>query len=227
MVRPIIQRRCLLERQPDSLTSLGLVAPTLAMFKQHCGLPDDPAWTEQDLRLGLLLDAAERYLDLNTGTTYRARNFTLTVQEIRDSEVVSIASEVTGRWYTIPVGRFTRIRLPCRPVTGTPTIVWTDNAGVTGSFVLGTDFVFTGGKSLTPEITFLATSPTSWPSTGLVPWPFVVTFSTAANTLTPEIHLLAILMLASHFFRNPQGMVDVPHDGIFGSLFTSLQGDFL
>lgn len=219
----------LLERQTDSVPSLGTLSGLLLLFKQHCALPPDDAWTEMDNYLGNLLDTAEQFIDWETGTTYRPRNFVLTVKQVHESQLVSIPSEITGRWYVLPVGRFCAVRLPVRPVIVAPTITWTDNLGNTGAFVLGTDFVFTGGQSLSPEVTFLPVTPTTWPEVGLVPWPFIFTFSSVANTQTPLLQLNAILQLAAYYFRNPEGMglgVQDLGGGLQGLIY-SLKGDFL
>ena len=219
----------LLERLTDSLPSLGADAPTLLLMKNNCALPNDSSWTELDSTLSLLLDAAEEFIDWQTGTTYRPRNFRLTVRSVHESQLVSIPSEITGRWYVLPVGKFCTVRLPVRPVTTAPTITWTDNLGNTGTFTLNTDFTFQGGLSLTPEITFLPVTPTSWPETGLVPWPFVFTFSTVAGNQQPNLHKLAIVQLAAYYYRNPQAMgQDVPDMGQgFWGMLTQLKGDFL
>lgn len=225
-----MQRAMLLERLPDSLSSLAADATFLTMLKRNCSLPPDPSWTEADTTLQMYTDAAEAWIDFFTGTTFRPRNFNLTVQYVRPSQLVSIPSEISGRWYVLPIGRFSTITLPVRPVTTAPTIAWAkDDAGASGSFVLGTDYVFTGGQSVTPEITFLPISPNAWPMVGTVPWPFVISFTTAANTNLVAIQKLAIMQLASYYYHNPQGMgEDTPDlEGGFWGLLSALDGSWL
>lgn len=226
-----MQARALLNRLPDSLPSLGADANFLSDFKYHCNLIPNPAWTELDRTLSRYLDAAEKVIDLDYGTTYRARNFQLRIQNpIAPGTWVNYAVDrLSARYYSLPASWCSAIRLPCRFLNATPVVAYTDQDGVTGTFVEGTDFVFVGGQSLTPEITWLPSSQQTFPNLGNVPWPLTVTFSTVANTQSAPNQALAILTLGAYFYRNPEGMgVGVEDLGSgFEALVGPLQGSFL
>lgn len=228
-------RQMLVERvtdPTDSQTSLGADGAFLSSFKWQCALPVSDTWTEADAYLCGLIDAAEEWVDFITGTTLRPRNYKATVHHVHKSESLSIVSPgfgINGCWYELPIGRFSSIVLPHRPIVANPAISWTDNNGNTGSLVYGTDFTFAGGSSATPTIAFLPLSSTSWPETGEVPFPYVITYATTADVRLPKVHQQAIMQLAAYYFRNPEGMGQaVPQLGIgFDGLLTALQGSFL
>lgn len=228
-------RQMLVERVTDptgSQTSLGADGAFLTAFKWQCALPVSNTWTEADAYLCGLIDAAEEWIDFITGTTFRPRNYKATVHHVQKSESISIISPtfgICGRWYELPVGRFSSIILPHRPIIANPTISWTDNNNQTGTLTYGTDYVLAGGASATPTIAFLPLSATAWPETAEVPFPYVISYATTADVRLPKVHQQAVMQLGAYYFRNPQGMgQEVPRLGVgFDGLLTSLQGSFL
>lgn len=192
-----------------ALASLGTVesGAFLALFKRHCALPSDSSWTEADAQLSAYLDMAERYVDAITGTPYRTHSYVLDIQP----DVSCLSS----------------IKLPIFPITaGTVTLSWTDNDGVSGSFVNNTDFKIRGASTRLPEI-FLQ-SDVEWPATDLVSYPFSVGFTSPAG-FDSHLSKMAIIEYASYLYRNPEGMgQEVANMGQqFWGLISLLSGTFL
>lgn len=189
----------LLERLPDSLVSIGLDAPTLLAFKQHAALAPDDDWTEADLLLQGYLSAAERSVDEITASPYRGRSFKYSVERM---EQYTPSWRARSSWFS-RCNSFWSIKLPMRPVTGTPTIAWTASDGTTGTWTAGTDFTVFGSSSLTPEIIF----PYDFvlPPTDGVPFPFVVTFN-AGGGIDTSVGLVCIFEYAAAYYRSPESV---------------------
>lgn len=212
-----------------ALASLATVngGALLALLKRHCALPSDTSWTEADAQLGMYLDAAESFIDQITGTPYRSHSYTLDLQTLNRSTLLALPVDISGRWISLPVARFTAVRLPVFPVTAnTVTFTWLDNDGNTGSFVNGTDFKVKGASTRSPEIIMM--SDITWPNTGLVPYPFTISFSSPAG-FDPNTSLMAIMQYASYLYRNPEGMGQEVADmgQAFWGCVSLLSGSFL
>lgn len=184
---------------PVVVPSIGMDAPTLATFKQYCGLPPDPAWTEKDTLLRGLLSAAERWMDEATGTTYRTRSFTVS---------------------------FTPEDIICSPTLIVPVRV-IDLATV--NFVWQSDAVaFTGYNfshlTVRPKLV-CNFDRTSFEDSDACP--LIGTFQTLPST--NETHLTTIMMLGAHFYQNPSavGKKELSFSRAFDSLLTSLRISFL
>ena len=212
-----------------ALGSLGTIngGALLALFKRHCGLPSDTSWTEADLQLGLYLDAAEEVVEEMTGTPYRSHSYTLDLQSLNRSVLLSLPLDISGRWISLPMAKFTAVRLPVFPVTpSSVTLSYTNNDGTTGSFVNGTDFVVKGASTRTPEV--VIKSGVIWPETGLQPYPFTIGWTSPAG-FKPATYQMALLEYASYIYRNPEGMGQEVADmgQAFWGAISLLSGSFL
>lgn len=204
----------LLERNADGLTSIGNDPATLLAFKYHAVLSPDPRWTEADSLLSGYLSSAERIVDEVTGSPYRSRSFTYSVEKM---------DRYRPNRQCWP---FWQICLPMRPVTGTPTIAWTAADGTTGTWTAGTDFTVYGASSLTPEIIFPYNF--TLPCTVGVPYPFVVSF-TAGGGIDVDIAKLLIFEYAAAYYRTPEmaGEKMSYVSKIFEANLSSLEASFL
>jgi hypothetical protein len=195
-------------QQEGSLTSLEEEEDLLRLFKQHCALPDDPDWVERDALLGMYLDAAEAWIDHHTGTTFRAKEFTLKLER------------------TVCFNDYHAIRLPVRPIDEV-SFEWTDDNGDTGTFSDTTDYLLAGKETLTPEIIFLPDSTFTDISVENVPYPFVINITTLPD---PNLsHKLCILQLASYYYKNPEAMGEtIPNmSQAFFSVLNGIAGSLL
>lgn len=191
----------------------------LSLFKQHCALPSSVQFTSKDLLLELYVSAAETYID-KFCCPYRPRQIRLNLCGTSES---SGASKRAVNFY----GRqFSGIRLPFGPILETPVVSFIDDEGNTTEFVEGDDFFFTGGYSLRPEINF--TYAVEWPCLYKQPYPFRVEFTSGADREN-LLQKMAIMMLGSYYFRNPDAMgEETPNVGAeFRAVLSSLQASFL
>lgn len=220
-----------LSKTADSpaLASLATISSgsLLALFKRHAALPSDASWTEADLQLGMYLDNAEEMIEELTGTPYRPHIYTLDLQSLNRSVLMSLPVDISGRWISLPMARFTAVRLPVFPVVpDTVTFSYTNNDGTTGSFVYGTDFKVKGANTRSPEVIMM--SNILWPETGLQPYPFTIGWHCPAG-FKPQTNLMAIMQYAAYLYRNPEGMgQEVPDMGqAFWGAVSILSGSFL
>ncbi len=205
----------LVERITDELTSIGNDAATLLSFKGHCALPPEASWTESDPRLKAYLLAAEIHVDQLGGVPYRPRTFRLSFPDF-------IRLKKPGSCQM-----FKGFRLPFRPVDleEDVTIDWTDDDAVTGIYDQD-DFTVYGPNSLSPEIIFPGDFTPE--STATVPYPYVVTYTTAASELA-AVALIAIFELAAYYYRYPEAISDknVNAGQIYQANIDFLKGSFL
>jgi hypothetical protein len=212
-----------------ALPSLGTVngGALLALLKRHAALPSDSTWTEADVQLSAYLDIAEAVIEKMTGTPYRSHSYMLEMATLQRSVLVALPIDISGYWLSLPVAKFTAVRLPVYPVTASSvTFSWIDDDGNAGSFVNGTDFVVKGAGSRSPELVFM--SNITWPYTGLVPYPFTIQW-TSPGTSEPAMWESCLLQYATYLYRNPEGMgQEVAAMGQhFWGLVSLLSGTFL
>ena len=210
----------------DSLATINNGA-LLALLKRHCALPSDSSWTEADAMLAMYLDVAEAWVDEVTGCSYRGHAYTLDLQALSNTAISTLPRGISSYWLGLPIARFSAIRFPVFPVTVPLTSFgWTDNDGTTGTFTEGTDFVVEGALTRAPELIMLPN--VEWPETGLVPYPFRISFQ-AGSSSRPELQKMAILQYASYLYRNPEGMgQEVPNMGqAFWGIISLLSGTYL
>jgi hypothetical protein len=194
-----------LERQPDNLKSLGTIAPTLLAFKSFCGLPTDESWTESDALLSSLLSSAERLVDELSGRAHRVRSFTYTFDSfqrfVKTGNRYRPIDWQHRFWGTSNV--FYGLKIPTWPIAATPlpSITWLDDNASTGTYVSGTDFSTFGLNTPTPEIIF----PYQFvvPSTGSVPYPYVLSFN-AGGGIDSDVSQICIFELASAYYKKPE-----------------------
>ena len=211
------------------IDSLGTVdnGALLALFKRHCALPSDSTWTEADAQLSLYLDNAEEIIEEMTGTPYRPHSYTLDLQSLNSSVWLSLPMAFSSFGVSLPMTRFTGVRLPVFPIDPeSVTFSFTDDEGTSGSFVNGTDFKVKGAATRSPEVIMMAGI--EWPSTGLQPYPFTIGWDCPAG-FKPSTSLMAIMQYASYLYRNPEGMgQEVPDMGqAFWGTISLLSGTFL
>lgn len=191
----------LLERLSDAtnVPSIGNDPAQLAVFKQYAGCPPDPDWTEKDDLLKGLLLAAERWIDDNTGSTYRPRRFKLsfTPEDLAKSK---------------------DFRVPRRMIdTASVAFHWASDS------VLFTDYFFSD-LTVCPKLHLNPDRCTFETNDRL---PLIGTFTTLASN--DETHLTIIRMLAAHYYQNPSavGVKQVSFGPAFDALLTSLRTSFL
>lgn len=189
-----------------ALASLGAAegGALLALLKRHAALPSDSSWTEADAQLSEYLDIAESVIEKMTGTPYRSHNYTLDLHTLNQSVLLALPIDISGHWLSLPVAKFTAVRLPVFPVTkASVAFTWLDNYGNAGSFTNGTDFIVRGEGTRTPEVIFK--QGIVWPETGLVPYPFTLAW-TSPGGFDPHLWKSCLLQYASYLYRNPEGM---------------------
>ena len=205
-----------LERQPDSLSSIGNDSPTLLAFKAFTALPTDSNWTESDVLLSALLNSAERLVDELTGCPYRLRSFTYTFNNF---------TTLKKSYATVD---FIALKIPVWPVAATPlpTITWIADDATTGTWTAGTDFNTFGLNTLTPEIIFPYTF--VLPSTATVPYPYVLSFAAGGGS-DGDVKKLCIFELAATYYRSPEMISDRQPfiSAAFQANLDHLKGSFL
>lgn len=216
-------QNALLERLPDdpSLPSLTADSTFLTLFKRHAGLPTDSQWTEADYSLALYIDSAEEWIDEYVSVPYRPHTYRLSCSTSwwESQGTPDQAIDFRG-------GSFSCIRLPRGPVTASPTITYTDDNAVTTTLVSPDDFVVVGGLRKCPQVIFNRIQ--IMPLIFTVPYPYIVTWTTA-NNASLNRQKLAILQLASYYYKNPEamGQSEPQPSAAFWNLIDSLKGSFL
>ncbi len=184
-------------RQADELEQLTDLLPLL---KQHCALPDDESWTERDTLLLSYLDAAERYIDEQTGCLFRQRQFQMHLSSICFAK-----------------GSF---RLPVFPVE-IDSFSWIDSDGETGTLTVDVDYSKVGSTiSLLPENVLLSLN------TSGVPFPYTIAMTGTATGNNP-LQQLSILTLATSYYKNPEGIGKQELSSQLQALLDSLRESFL
>lgn len=210
----------LLERLDEVTATVSLAEDVnfLKVLKQHCALPTAESFTEYDELLKVYTNHAEKFVDKHMGVPYRPKQFRLNLSAtpIANSSTPTRALDVFNQ-------PFTTIRLPFGPIDTDPEVVYVD---VDDDETAITEFTVAGQFSHSPEI--ILKKAFVWPTVELGPYPIRVTFTTSANK-TNDTQLLAIHMLASYCYRNPEGMgEEVPQVGShFWAMITSEKESFL